>query len=536
MLSPIQNYSLMLPEVILVLIGIALLLVAIWSDVPGSNEDNVCPVLALAGLGPALVAIVWLGTVIITNSMSGPMLDLDTGGHLRVDLMSLFFKGIAVASAMLIVLMSMKYGRRFSSPGEFYALVVLTTLAVCFLSSSADLVTMYLSMEFLSITSYAMAGYYRENPRSSEAALKYFLFGAINSAVMLYGMSLLYGLSSSEVYALPASTLLADVVRGVASQPFGGLALVAVTFTLGGFLFKISAVPFHQWAPDTYQGAPTPFTAFLSVISKVGGLAVLCRVAALVFLTPNVDTGNGFTLTGVVAFVLALAAALSMFVGNLIAIHQSDIKRMLAYSGIAQAGYLLVGITAMRGGNELNGLHAVLIYAVTYALMNLGAFAVVVAINNTLHSSELDAYRGLAVRSPWLAAAMAVFMISLAGVPPAAGWFGKYYIFVAAIDPRLNGVLLWLAILLAVNSVIAAFYYLNVVRMMYFEKAEATSPLVVDAPLRLGIIAALAGTLIFGILPAPLYNVVRYHAVIRADLPRLDKPVELAKPTTQGEK
>jgi len=225
-----------------------------------------------------------------------------------------------------------------------------------------------------------------------------------------------------------------------------------------------------------------------------------------------------------------------MFVGNLIAIHQSDIKRMLAYSGIAQAGYLLVGITAMRGGNELNGLHAVLIYAVTYALMNLGAFAVVVAINNTLHSSELDAYRGLAVRSPWLAAAMAVFMISLAGVPPAAGWFGKYYIFVAAIDPRLNGVLLWLAILLAVNSVIAAFYYLNVVRMMYFEKAEATSPLVVDAPLRLGIIAALAGTLIFGILPAPLYNVVRYHAVIRADLPRLDKPVELAKPTTQGEK
>lgn len=509
----------MAPEIILTLVAVMLLLVAVFTGSPDSRVNRAVPVLTILGLAAALASVVWLAT---TSAALGQ--DVDRGGHLRVDLMSLFFKGIAITATIVVVTMAFEYGRRFSSPGEFYGLIVFTTLAVSLLCSAADLVTIYLSMEFLSITSYAMAGYYRENARSNEAALKYFLYGALNSAMMLYGISLLYGLSATGMPGSVASTNLSTVIRAVCSQPPSPLLLAAVVFVLSGFLFKVSAVPFHQWAPDTYEGSPTPFTAFLSVASKVGGLAILVRVVASVFLMPNLAMG-GYTLSGLIAMLIAIVAGASMIVGNVIAIQQRDIKRMLAYSGIAQIGYMLVAVAAMTGGNSDKSLQALLIYAATYLFMNLGAFSVVTAINNRLNSSDLDAYAGLAQRNLPLASAMAVFMLSLAGVPPMAGWFGKYYIFFAAIDPSLHGVFAgssWnttdvLSLVLVVNSVIAAYYYLNVIKRMFFDEPLVSSPIPVGRTLRAGIVASLVITLFMGALPLWLYNVVTQNATFRPD-------------------
>jgi NADH-quinone oxidoreductase subunit N len=509
----------MAPEIILTLVAVILLLVAVFTGSPNSRVNRAVPLLTVLGLGAALASVVWLAT-----SCAAVGQDVDHGGHLRVDMLSLLFKGIAITATMVVVAMAFEYSRRFSSPGEFYGLIVFTTLAVSLLCSAADLVTIYLSMEFLSITSYAMAGYYRENARSNEAALKYFLYGALNSALMLYGISLLYGLSATGMPGSVASTNLSTVIRAVCSQPPTPLLLAAVVFVLSGFLFKVSAVPFHQWAPDTYEGAPTPFTAFLSVASKIGGLAVLVRVVASVFLVPNLATGD-YTLASLTAMLIAIVAGLSMVVGNVVAMHQRDIKRMLAYSGIGQVGYMLVAVAAMTGGNSDKGLQALLIYAVTYLFMNLGAFGVVTAINNRLNSSDLDDYAGLAQRNLPLASAMAVFMLSLAGIPPMAGWFGKYYIFFAAIDPSLHGVFsggAWnatdiLALVLVVNSVIAAYYYLNVIKRMFFDEPQVTTAVPVGRTLRAGIVASMAITLFLGALPLWLYSVVTQNATFRPD-------------------
>lgn len=507
----------MLPEIILAVMGCLLLIIALFTDNRQNRLGAAVPVVAVLSLTAALIAIVWLGTYITENNLSNAGLNVDTGGHLRVDMLSLFFKGVIVAATLLVSLMSVEYARRFDSPGEFFGLLVLTTLAASLLSSAADLITIYLSMEFLSITSYAMAGYYRENPRSNEASLKYFLYGAMTSALMLYGMSLLYGLSANDG---PASTLLTDVIRGIASQPLDPLIVMAMVCVLAGFFFKVSAVPFHQWAPDTYQGAPTPFTAFLSVASKLAGLAVLCRVVATLLLVPNYGAEIANTLGATTTAIIALVAALSMFVGNLIAIQQRDLKRLLAYSGIAQIGYLLVGVAAMVNGNHDNAFQAVVIYMITYLFMNLGAFGVVIAINNRFHSSDVDAFSGLSRRSPWLAASMAIFLLGLAGVPPAAGWFGKYYLFVAAIHPSLDGALVWLAVVLVINSVIAAYYYLGIIQAMYFSAPESETPVTVHSGLRAGILASMVATLVLGTVGIwPMYQLVQQNMSFQADPP-----------------
>ncbi|HEY3267610.1 MAG TPA: NADH-quinone oxidoreductase subunit N [Armatimonadota bacterium] len=525
-MSPFNSYLLMAPEIILTLLGVALILVAVFTESPEHRLSKAVPILCALGLAAALASVVYVGVHIVDANLSGVSLNVDRGGHLRVDLMSLFFKGIAITATILVTLMAVEYGRRFSSPGEFYGLIVFTALAVSFLCSAADLITIYLSMEFLSITSYAMAGYYRENARSNEAALKYFLYGAINSALMLYGISLLYGLSAT-IPGHPATTNLTDVIRGLSAQPLTPLALAAVVFTLSGFFFKVSAVPFHQWAPDTYQGAPTPFTAFLSVASKVGGVAILVRVVGTIVRVPSASYGTSYSLPEMVIFLVAIVATLSMFIGNLVAIQQRDIKRLLAYSGIGQIGYMLVAVASMGSGNMDKALQAMVIYMVIYLFMNLGAFGVVTAINNRLQSSDLDDYNGLAKRNLWLSTCMAIFMLSLSGIPFAAGWFAKYYIFFAAIDPSLHGIFSGgrfnaqdaLALMLALNSVIAAYYYLNVVQRMFFMEPETDAEVTVSGPLKAGILVSVAATLILGVVISPLYDLTREHATFRPDPP-----------------
>jgi proton-translocating NADH-quinone oxidoreductase chain N len=373
-------------------------------------------------------------------------------------------------------------------PGEFYGLLLIVTLAICLAVSSANLVMIYLSMEFLSIISYVLAGYLRDDRKSGEAALKYFLYGSTASAVMLFGMSLLYGATGT--------TDLLGIDHTLASRPAAEvvwLAMPAIILLLVGFGFKASLVPFHQWAPDTYEGAPTPITAFLSTASKAAGFAILIRVFSMAF---------GWTWPQWATLLTAIAVV-TMTIGNLAAIRQTNVKRLLAYSSIAQAGYILIGAAAVLpdSARTFTGFNGVLVYLFAYLFTNAGAFAVVTAVETATGSAELKSFAGLSRSAPWLAALLFIFLISLAGIPPTAGFLGKFFVFGAAAQQQM-WVLLAIA---AVNTVIAAFYYLNIVRYMYFMPDEPRDePIRVAAPLTGAILLTAGFTLLLGVLPGPL--------------------------------
>ena len=331
--------------------------------------------------------------------------------------------------------------------GDFFALFTFAILAMVMMASSASLLMIYLSIEFLSYMSYLLTGFLREDKKSNEAAIKYFLYGAITSAVMLYGLSLLYGISGS--------LNLTDIAKAFASTVDPStrvVALVSTALVIAGLGFKISLVPFHQWAPDAYEGAPTPVTAFLSVGPKAVGFAVLLRVA----------------LTALPAFqsnwapLLAVISIITMTLGNLVALRQTNVKRLLAYSSIAQAGYMLIGLVAVNlsGNSPFSGLNGILIYLFAYLFTNLGAFICVIAIENATGMVKIPQYAGLVKRAPLVAALFVIFFLSLAGIPPTAGFIGKFFVFGAALREGY----LFLAAIGVINSVISVFYYFSVVR------------------------------------------------------------------------
>ena len=410
---------------------------------------------------------------------------------LTIDPFALFFKAFALMGVGLVILTAMPYLKgRTAFGGEFYALLLITALAISLAVSANNLIMIYLSMEFLSITSYVLAGYLRNDRKSGEAGLKYFLYGATASAVMLYGMSLLYGATGT--------TVLAELSRALAGRSEGDLLWLivpAIVMLLAGFGFKASLVPFHQWAPDTYEGAPTPMTAFLSTASKATGFAILMRV----FVTALGGRGvaeHWMTL-------LVAVSVLTMTLGNLTALRQTNIKRLLAYSSIAQAGYMLIGVAAMATSplGTFTGINGVLFYLFAYLFTNLGAFAVVTAIETSTGKVELKDYAGLIYRSPWLAALLVIFLLSLAGIPPTGGFLGKLYVFGAAVR-REMWVLLAIA---AINTVIAAFYYLNIVRYMFFTPADEQVERVRVAPAFGAVLTITAAmTLLLGLFPGPV--------------------------------
>jgi NADH-quinone oxidoreductase subunit N len=409
---------------------------------------------------------------------------------LVVDPFALFFKVLAVVAVALVILLAMPYLRdRTPYAGEFYALLLIVTLAICLAVSSVNLIMIYLSMEFLSITSYVLAGYLRQDRKSGEAAVKYFLYGATASAVMLYGMSLLFGATGT--------TGLVGIRNALAAKPVNELLWLtapAIILLLAGFGFKASLVPFHQWAPDTYEGAPTPITAFLSTASKATGFAIMIRVFIVAL---------GLAQMQWVALLMAVSVV-TMTLGNLAALRQTNVKRLLAYSSIAQAGYILIGLAAVLAdpSRTFTGLNGLLFYLFAYLFTNIGAFAVVIAIEVHTGKVEIKDYAGLARRAPGLAVLLTMFLLSLAGIPPTAGFMGKFFVFGAAVQSQM-----WfLVVIAAVNSVVAAFYYLNIVRYMYFVPAEDEGERVkVGAPLQvvLGVTAFL--TLLLGVMPGPLY-------------------------------
>jgi NADH-quinone oxidoreductase subunit N len=479
-------FQLLSPELILLLTGLVVLMVdMIWRDQDGGKKTVWIPALALIGLGAALVA-----TILLWGRPPTTLLAM-----MAVDPFALFFKIIAMACVMLVILAAVPYLQdRSQYRGEFYALLVFAAMAISLASSAINLISVYLAMEFLSITSYVLAGYLRDDLKSNEAGIKYFLYGAVASAVMLYGMSLLYGATGTTDLAQISQLLLGG------GESIQWLAVAAIVLLLAGFGFKIVLAPFHQWAPDTYEGAPTPVTAFLSVGSKAAGFAILIRV----FLTalPAFRWNIGW-----MAFLMALSI-ISMALGNLIALRQTNIKRMLAYSSIAQAGYIIIGVVclAQNGQEAFQGLNDTLFYLFAYLFANLAVFTAVIAFESATGSSEIADYRGLVKRSPVIAGVLLIGLLSLAGIPGTGGFLGKFFVFGSAIQFQTTQTLV-LAIIAVITSAIAAFYYLNVVRYMFFESAEeGAQSLSVPIGLKVGLAVTAAGILIIGVYPQPFIN------------------------------
>jgi NADH-quinone oxidoreductase subunit N len=411
-----------------------------------------------------------------------------------LDNFSLFFKVIALVATILTIWISL--GSKEINQvhqGEYYTLLLTCALGMIFMASSSNLLSAYLSLELVSLTSYVLTGLLPHSRRSSEAALKYLIYGGVASGTMIYGMSWIFGMTGSLDYAAIQSQL--------AQQQANKTALfMAFIFIMAGFGYKIVFVPFHMWSPDVYQGAPTPFTAFLSVASNAAGIAIMIR-----FFFPGVSSvasGGGWTTVGGVEWphVLLFVSMITMTVGNLSALNQRNLKRMLAYSGIAHAGYMLMGLAVLTN----DGLQAILFYVVVYLIMNLGAFLVVVMIANATGNEDIDGYRGLAWRGAVVpAVCLAVFLFSLTGLPPFAGFIGKFFLFAAVL--KEGGVFVILALVAVANSVISLYYYAKVVKVMFLDSPEPGDQTIAVGGGNVSLLVPLTVlTIVFGIYFYPL--------------------------------
>jgi NADH-quinone oxidoreductase subunit N len=440
-------------------------------------------------LMPALAGIGLLATLvpILTLAIDGTERSL-WGGAYVVDEFSLVMKALFLVAGYVVVLLSTNYVAEGDFwENEYYGLLAASLMGMVLMASARDLVTIFVALELLSIPAYMLASWRKRAMEGNEAGMKYFLMGVFASAVMLYGMSLLYGATgSTRLAVIGASLSMLD-----SSVP---IITLGVVFVIIGFAFKVSAVPFHVWAPDTYQGAPTPITAFLAVASKTAGFVALIQLLFVGFYDRN-------DIYGPLLWILAIA---SMTVGNLIALRQTHIIRLFAYSGVAQAGYMLAALAVAGSSPEVGrqSLTAVVTYLVIYAGMNLGAFAVIHAVARKTRSGEISSYAGLFSYAPGLAVSMVIFLFSLIGIPPFGGWFGKLAVFQATVSEGS-----WfgysLAVAIAVNSVIAAFYYANIARLMFMNEAPDGDVTPIRVPFSLA--AALAITIVVtigsGVLP-----------------------------------
>lgn len=425
--------------------------------------------LSVVGLVVTLGSLAWLDLNQISGTLFGNMFVLDR--------MALFFKMFIVGATILVVLASIEYVHRFTFfRGEYYFLVVMSALGMMFMASANDLLSVFVTLEFSTFGFYVLVAYLREDLASNEAGLKFFILGVFAAGLLAYGISLVYGETGKLVFSEMAS------IQATPGLMIGFLLIFAA---LG---FKIGAVPFHSWIPDTYHGSPTPVTAFLSIAPKGAAFAILLRIffVALASFKP------------MWIFLLVGASILSMTYANIVAIAQRNIKRLLAYSGIAQIGNVLIGLAA---GTKM-GSDAILFYLLTYLFANIGAFAVVIAVSHAIGSDEIDDYSGLNRRSPFLAFAMLLFLLSLAGVPPLAGFIGKLYIFVSAIKEGLYT----LITVGLINIVISMYYYLIVVKKMYIHEPIDPSPVSISGPMKAVVYVGLAGTLLIGIYPQPFID------------------------------
>jgi NADH-quinone oxidoreductase subunit N len=479
-LKNIASLSFFYPE--LILSGTILLLIVV--DLLARNKRGLA-MIALAGSAAGLIA---------TFDLYGAQPGLLFHRMMILDNFSLFFKVVALAATILCIWMSLGSNEiKQVYQGEYYTLLLTCTLGMLFMASSSNLLMAYLSLELVSLTSYVLTGFLPHNRRSSEAALKYLIYGGVASGTMIYGMSWVFGMTGSLDYGA--------IQIALAQQEINKAALfMAFVFIMAGFGYKIVFVPFHMWSPDVYQGAPTPFTAFLSVASNAAGIAIMIR-----FFFPGVSRmvpgGDWSFVSGVEwPHVLLFLSMITMTVGNLCALNQRNLKRMLAYSGIAHAGYMMMGLAVLNN----DGLSAILFYVVVYLIMNVGAFLVVGMIANVTGDEDIETYRGLAWRGAVVpAVCLAVFLFSLTGVPPFAGFVGKFFLFSAVL--KEGGAFALLALVAAINSVISLYYYAKIIKTMFLDmpspEDKTISVAVYDFTL---LIPLTVLTVIFGIYFSPL--------------------------------
>ncbi|HYK42443.1 MAG TPA: NADH-quinone oxidoreductase subunit N [Thermoanaerobaculia bacterium] len=469
------DWFLLSPELFLTAAG---LLVLALSPFLGKGKDDFLGFITILCLGVTGAILAFVSASDIRGK--GPIL----GGMFVVDNFALFFKFLILLSVVLTVLASIRFVGAAPYPaGEYYSLLLFTMVGMFFMVSGANLISIYVGLELMALASYVLAGYFKNELKSTEAALKYFVLGAFSSAVLLYGLSLVYGIGGKMG--------LTDLAQLYSSLERTNVVVLGIILVLAGLLFKVAAVPFHVWTPDVYEGAPTPVTAFFSVGPKVAAYAILARIFYVAFPKFSADW----------AFLIALVAAATMIWGNLAALMQTNVKRMFAYSSIAHAGYALLGVIGFK---TKFGMWGVLIYLLAYTLMNFGAFTLVIFLETKGYAAEtVSDFNGLAKRNMPAALVMLIFLLSLAGIPPTAGFIGKYYLFTAA----MNAGYAWLAVIAVLASAVSLFYYFRIAAAMFFTEGEA-SRLNGSYALTAAVVICAAGTLIVGIAPERVLDVL----------------------------
>jgi NADH-quinone oxidoreductase subunit N len=474
-----NDFDAILP--ILTLAGWAsvLLLIDLW--IPKARK-SITALLAVSGLAVTTVVLVAVAVRYRGQTLTG------FGGMVQFDGFSIFVQVLLLMTGIVAVMLALNYLKQSRlERGEFYTLLLFSISGMLLMAQAGNLIVVFLALELLSIPLYVLAGFARPQTDSEESAMKYFLLGAFASGFLVYGIALTYG--ATRTTDLAGIWTAVSQSADLAKDP---LLLAGAALILVGLCFKVAAVPFHMWTPDVYEGAPTIVTAFMSVGAKVGGFSALLRVFFTAFPA----------LAGEWALVVAVISALTMILGNVAAVAQSSIKRMLAYSSIAHAGYILMAVAAGgQGALAADGASAALFYLLAYALMNLGAWAVVMAVEK--HNGELmtvDDLAGLGATRPWLAAAMFLFMLSLTGLPPTIGFVGKFYVFRAAI----NAGYMWLALIGVLTSLVSAFYYLRVVMVMWMKPGEGRAT--TSLSLNLVVAGAALAVFVFGLAPTPIIS------------------------------
>lgn len=477
------DHFVLVPAIMLALFGCAILLLDTFIISDPKQRKYLLPVFVIPGLALTGLSL-WRQQMFLAASGNTEITAFQ--GSLTVDGFALFFNWIFLLAALIVSVVSYKYlDIEGEHHGEYYALILFAQCGMFFLATGTDLITLFIGLELMALCFYVMVGFLRTERRSNEAAIKYLLLGAFSSGFLAYGFSVMYGISGS--------TKLGDIAAAIASRdPWDPMVVLAVVTTSVGLLFKISAVPFHMWAPDAYEGAPTTVTAYLSVASKAASFAFLLRI----FLGPLASARQAWEP------LLIVVAIATMTVGNLAAITQTNIKRMLAYSSISHAGYMLLGLIA---GNA-TGIKGISVYVMVYTFMNLGAFLVVVALRRKgIIGEDVDDLAGLMHKSPGYAVLMLVFLLSLAGIPPTAGFLGKYYIFLSLIE---TGHYL-LAVVATLYVAVAIYYYFRLVRSMFVGEATELAPVSSSFGLRVALVASGILTLIIGIYPEPFLQLAQ---------------------------
>lgn len=477
-------------------ISLFLVILVVVDLILGKRDKKILPYISLAGLVISAYLVMQQFSLSTFTSLQSSINDF---GLIAIDAFGNYFKLIILLSSVFIVLFSIssdEIKKVFDRHGEYYSLIFGMILGMMLMVSSADLILIYVSIELVSLSSYVLAGFTKHSLRNSEASLKYIVYGSVASGIMLFGISILYGImGTTNLYAINA------ILQNGVFQPLAFIISCILIFT--GFGFKISVAPFHFWTPDVYEGAPITITAYLSIASKAAGFALLIRFIKIMFVQ-SISSDGYWQLIGIIdwkSFLIIISIG-TMTLGNFAALWQDNLKRMLAYSSIAHAGYIILGLAVLSD----QGIIAVLIYFLVYLFMNLGAFFVVMLIANKISSEEIDEYDGMGYKTPLLAVSLAIFLISLTGLPPTAGFIGKLYLFIALVDAKMIAV----AIIALLNTVVSLYYYVRVLKHMFLSKPKTEQKSIsIGLADTIVLMAILIPVFVFGLYFTPIVNLAK---------------------------